>query len=198
MTSIQTLFTEDPDLYLDELCTWLAIQHDISISPPSLCRTLNATGLSRKVLQKIASERDEARRAEFQDYMHTNFIGDGSEFVVVDEMSKNERTFARHYGRAPCNYRAQLKDVFVRGDRYSLCAAMTVDGYIAAHVVEGSFHAEQFYSFIAEEVLPQMNAFPAERSVLVLDNCRIHHNDALVELMEGSVSPSVLTRPHAN
>ena len=31
-----------------------------------------------------------------------------------------------------------------------------------------------------------MNMFPAERSVLVLDNCRIHHNDALVELLEGS------------
>lgn len=63
---------------------------------------------------------------------------------------------------------------------------MTVDGYIGADVVEGSFHAEQFYRFIAEEVLPQMNAFPAERSVLVLDNCHIHHNDALVELLEGS------------
>ena len=33
------------------------------------------------------------------------------------------------------------------------------------------------------EKLPQMNPFPAERSVLVLDNCRIHHNEALVELV---------------
>ncbi|KIM59563.1 hypothetical protein SCLCIDRAFT_38445, partial [Scleroderma citrinum Foug A] len=134
----------------------------------------------------IASERDEARHAEFQEYLRNNFIGDGSEFVVVNETSKNERTFARHYGRAPHRQHAQLKDVFVQGDRYSLCAAMSTDGYIAAHVVEGSFNAEQFYQFIVEEVLPQMNMFPAERSVLVLDNCRIHHNDALVELLEGS------------
>ena len=34
--------------------------------------------------------------------------------------------------------------------------------------------------------LPNMNAFPDERSVLILDNCRIHHNDTLVELLEGS------------
>lgn len=56
LTSIETLFPKDPDLFLDELCTWLAVQHNISISPSSLCRTLNATGLSRKLLQKIACE----------------------------------------------------------------------------------------------------------------------------------------------
>ena len=153
LTSIETLFIDDSDLYLDEICTWLAVEHDITISLSALCRTLNDTGLSRKVLQKIASERDEVHRLEFQEYLCDTFIGDGSEFVVVDETSKNERTFARHYGRAPRGQRAQLKDVFVRGDRYSLCAAMTVDGYIAARVVEGSFDAEQFYNFIAEEVV---------------------------------------------
>ena len=31
-----------------------------------------------------------------------------------------------------------------------------------------------------------MNPFPAERSVLVLDNCRIHHNDAIVELVRSA------------
>ncbi|KAG2340026.1 hypothetical protein BDR05DRAFT_1002795 [Suillus weaverae] len=28
-----------------------------------------------------------------------------------------------------------------------------------------------------------MNPFPAERSVLVLDNCRIHHNEELYDLV---------------
>jgi hypothetical protein len=31
-----------------------------------------------------------------------------------------------------------------------------------------------------------MNPFPAERSVLVLDNCRIHHNDAIAELVQAA------------
>ena len=34
--------------------------------------------------------------------------------------------------------------------------------------------------------LPQMNPYPAERSVLVLDNCRIHHNNAIVELVHAA------------
>ena len=31
-----------------------------------------------------------------------------------------------------------------------------------------------------------MNPFPDERSVLVLDNCRIHHNEALSELVHAA------------
>ena len=33
------------------------------------------------------------------------------------------------------------------------------------------------------EKLLQMNPFPAEHLVLVLDNCQIHHNEALIELV---------------
>ena len=31
-----------------------------------------------------------------------------------------------------------------------------------------------------------MNPYPAERSVLILDNCHIHHNDALVDLVQSA------------
>ncbi|OAX36529.1 hypothetical protein K503DRAFT_674268, partial [Rhizopogon vinicolor AM-OR11-026] len=53
--------------------------------------------------------------------------------------SKNTCTYARHYGRAPNGQHARLTDVFVRGDRYSLCTAMRIDEYLAARVVEGLF-----------------------------------------------------------
>ncbi|KAG2053428.1 hypothetical protein BDR06DRAFT_867757, partial [Suillus hirtellus] len=67
--------------------------------------------------------------------------------------------------------------------RYSLVAAITTEGYIAAHAVEGSFDSQSFNEFIATKVLPYMNPFPAERSVLVLDNCHIHHNEELYDLV---------------
>ncbi|KAG1840396.1 hypothetical protein C8R48DRAFT_577254, partial [Suillus tomentosus] len=57
----------------------------------------------------------------------------------VDEVSKNEITWAHQYGRAMAGRRAALTDVFVHGDHYSLVAAITTEGYMAAHVVEGSF-----------------------------------------------------------
>lgn len=153
LTAIHTIYSEDSDLYLDELCTLLAIQHDIIVSKPTLCRNLTQAGLTRKVLRKLAIERDEILREEWRRSVREDFSGDGSEFVFVDESSKNDLTYARRYGRAMSGHPAILKDVFVRGDRYSLVAAITKSGYLAAHAVEGSFDSFEFYNFIAEEVV---------------------------------------------
>ncbi|KAG2337519.1 hypothetical protein BDR05DRAFT_831311, partial [Suillus weaverae] len=159
MTACEALFAEESDLYLNEVVAWLALTHNISISVSTLCRNLKEAGLTQKLLHKLAAERDEERWHEWKD--------------------KNEIMWARQYGRAMAGRRAALTDVFVRGYHYSLIAAITMEGYMAAHVVEGSFD----YEFIATKVLPYMNPFPTERSVLVLDNCRIHHNEELYDLV---------------
>ncbi|PBK60421.1 hypothetical protein ARMSODRAFT_842156, partial [Armillaria solidipes] len=48
----------------------------------------------------------------------------------VDESSKDKRTFGHHYGCSPIGQEADLGDVFVQGEQYSLIAAMSIDGYI--------------------------------------------------------------------
>ncbi|KAF8444483.1 hypothetical protein L210DRAFT_801869, partial [Boletus edulis BED1] len=121
-----------------------------------------------KVLQKIAPERDKAHCKGFKQMLRTHFTGNGSEFVVIDETSKNDHTYARCFSRAPQSQCAQIHDVFVRGTQYLLCMALTTDGYLAARVIEGSYDAEQFYNFIAEDVLSNMNPYLHECSVIVL------------------------------
>jgi len=101
----------------------------------------------------MALERDEALREDWRDGLRNDFFGDGSEFVCVDETSKNELTYGRRYGRSMSGEPANLTDVFARGDRYSLVAVITTKGYIAAHAVPGSFDAFEFYNFIAEQVV---------------------------------------------
>ena len=105
------------------------------------------------MLQKLAKEWDEALREDWKEGLHNNFVGDGSEFVFVDETSKNDLTYARRYGRSLSGEPATLTDVFVRGDWYSLAAAITKEGYIAACAVPGSFDTLEFYDFICEEVV---------------------------------------------
>ncbi|KAG2360630.1 hypothetical protein BDR07DRAFT_1486751 [Suillus spraguei] len=36
VTAVEDLFTEDSDLHLDEICTWLAVEHNITITTSSL------------------------------------------------------------------------------------------------------------------------------------------------------------------
>ena len=153
LTAVHQVYATNSDTYINELVWWLAIHHDIVISAMTLHRNLQEAGLTRKLLRKLALERDEALRLDWQEFVLEHGEGYGREFVVVDETSKNDHSTARHYGYALSGERAELVDVFVRGDRYSLVAAMTVSGYIAAHAVPGSFDAMSFYDFIAEEVV---------------------------------------------
>jgi hypothetical protein len=121
LTAVHTIYESDPDLYLDELVLWLALHHDIVISVSALQENLQKARLTRKLLHKIAVERDEELRQQWRNMIAgDDFLADGSQFICLDETSKNERTYARRYGRALSGERAELKDVFVRGDRYSL------------------------------------------------------------------------------
>lgn len=77
--------------------------------------------------------------------------------------------------------RAYAKVPFVRGLKYSMVAAMTTEGMMASRVIEGAFDFTQFWAYIFDDLIPTMNPFPGPRSVLVLDNARIHHNPAMAE-----------------
>ena len=94
LNEIGELYAQDPDLFLDEICTWLAVRHQIDISMSSLSQNLADARVTRKMLQKLAAEHNEVLREKFKQTLQNDFMGNGSEFVVVDETSKNDRTYA--------------------------------------------------------------------------------------------------------
>ena len=75
------------------------------------------------------------------------------QLVMVDETSKDDRTIYRHYGRAPAGHHATIHANFVRGDRYSMVAALSMDGYEALSVVPGSVDGEAFFDFIVNDLV---------------------------------------------
>src|SRR5579871_5611447 len=52
-----------------------------------------------------------------------------------------------------------------------------LDGYITYDLVHGSYNAELFNNFIQNQVLPLCNPYPGPRSILVMDNARIHKSE---------------------
>ncbi|EIM83683.1 uncharacterized protein STEHIDRAFT_62304 [Stereum hirsutum FP-91666 SS1] len=149
-----------PDIYLDKIQLFLALHHDICISPSAINDAILAARLTQKKLRKIAQERD-------------------AEACAI-------QTGQRMYGRALAGERAEIVEGFGRGQRFSLVAAMSLKGYIAARAAPGALDAAEFYDWVAEEVLPNMNEFPEPQSILVIDNCRIHHSQALEKLVMGA------------
>ena len=63
-------------------------------------------------------------------------------------------------------------------DSFSVLPALSLQGVLDVHVVQGAFDGEEFFSFI-EGLLDEMNPFPGPNSVLVLDNASIHKNQEL-------------------
>ncbi|KAJ7212602.1 hypothetical protein GGX14DRAFT_308547, partial [Mycena pura] len=57
---------------------------------------------------------------------------------------------------------------------YSILPALASDGIIYSHVKEGGYNGEEFCIWL-EGLMEHMQPYPAPRSVLVIDNCRIHH-----------------------
>ncbi|KAG2055021.1 hypothetical protein BDR06DRAFT_882811, partial [Suillus hirtellus] len=88
------------------------------------------------------------------------------------------------HGQAKKSRRASMRGVFVRGRRVTAVAALTVDGIIAGHIVEGSLRRKGYLNFLKHSVLPHCEAYPGKNSVLVMDNAQIHHGADVRELVE--------------
>ncbi|KAJ7210797.1 hypothetical protein GGX14DRAFT_334814, partial [Mycena pura] len=67
--------------------------------------------------------------------------------------------------------------------RYSMLPAITSEGIIYSHVKKGGYNGEEFCLFL-EGLMPHMQAYPAPRSILIIDNCRIHHVEEVDEICD--------------
>jgi len=54
---------------------------------------------------------------------------------------------------------------------------------LSVKIVKGSFNTGLFMEFI-EGLLDRMHPFPAKNSMIVMDNCHIHKNLAIIQMIE--------------
>ncbi|KIK86889.1 hypothetical protein PAXRUDRAFT_152521, partial [Paxillus rubicundulus Ve08.2h10] len=67
---------------------------------------------------------------------------------------------------------------------YSILPALTLDGIIAYNIIEGSITGECFVQFLKDHVMPFTTPYLGPQSVLVMDNCSIHHGEEVHQLVE--------------
>ncbi|EIW58335.1 uncharacterized protein TRAVEDRAFT_124639, partial [Trametes versicolor FP-101664 SS1] len=68
--------------------------------------------------------------------------------------------------------------------RFSLLPALSLDGIIALDIFEGSVNKERFIAFVHGELAPKLTPYPGPRSVVVMDNCAIHHDEEIRQIVE--------------
>lgn len=107
----------------------------------------------------------------------TEFTHD--QILFVDESAANERTMDRKYGWAPTGSPAQLVAPLKRSKKWSILPVYTSEGFIDYEIIHGSYNAVLFKNFLVERVFPNCTPFPGPRSVLIMDNARIHHDNEI-------------------
>ncbi|GES91797.1 homeodomain-like protein [Rhizophagus clarus] len=156
MKVIQEIIQEKPDSYLDELVKEIENRINKTISTSTLSRYLDHCGSQYRPDQ----------------------------LIFIDESSKDERTLNRSYGYSNRGCKLQHNVIFLRGKRYTILPALSLDGYIAVDIIEGSCNKERFKDFILSKVIPQMYPFPGPNSVLIMDNAKIHHNNDFINIVQ--------------
>lgn len=139
-------------MYLDEIQDWIALTMQTSISRSALTELIQDAGCLFKMLHKAASERDEEERAAFRDWAR-NFVTMDM-VITADESGRGNRTIFRRWGRSIKGTPAGVYTVFTRGERYSILAAISVDGYVATRIVIGSVDSHEFYSILSSVEYP--------------------------------------------
>jgi hypothetical protein len=96
----------------------------------------------------------------------------------VDESLKKRIDVMRYKGVAPKGQRPVAPTSgFLTGQRMSALVAVGYGGVVAVETIDTKEHSvtsDVFQAFLEASVSTQMQPFPSPRSVLILDNSRIH------------------------
>ena len=172
----------------NQLLEVLLLEVDIS----TICGFLHKSGFTRQKLCYVALQQD--------DYLRQKFICDTSIYdphmlIFLDETGADWRNLLRKYGYSIRGKPAQKHTLLVRGERVLGIAMISTSGQLDVSVVKGTVDGDKFY-FILKHLLPQLMPFNGinAHSVVVLDNCSIHHVEGITSMIE-QVGPLVHSLP---
>ncbi|GMF37678.1 unnamed protein product [Phytophthora fragariaefolia] len=178
----------------------------ISCSDSTICRALRFDlGLSRKVLTKRARESVPTERQEYVNrllpfnscpinwysLMKLPRMGGIFIFVLIDcGITSNvylvllfARSSLRKHAWSRRGTPAFVPIPFSRGKRVSVPAAFDVSGFFAWGTTEDTFSRLTFHETFKSNILPYLNPWPLPRSIVILDNTKIHMRQELKDLI---------------
>lgn len=150
--SLHEYLVENPCAYLDEMQDMLLRKFGTAPHISTLLTSLRELEYTNKCVTKEALERDDIRRSIFK-YRIGKIAPDPNMLVFLDEAAKNERTPGRTRGWTLKGTRLRQRQCFVRGHRYSILPAITLDGIVAREIIDGSVTSERFCKFLRTHVV---------------------------------------------
>lgn len=178
---IMSLLIDNPGLYLNEMCSKIKDATGVSVSGSTVCRVLRRNGFTRKKIRQIAKQRSVKLRGA---YMAEIIYYPGDFLVWLDETGSDKRDHIRKFGYQIRSLPPICHRFLARGTRVSAISAICSEGLLAHDILSGTTNGEKFCDFLRGCLIPCMQPFPAPRSILVMDNCSIHHVQPVKDLLQ--------------
>ena len=187
------LVCDKPSIYLREIQATLFETTGTLASASTLCRTMKRLGFTRKKLKFVALQRSDVLRAEYQAEVS---MYNSDMFLFVDETGCDRKNAARKFGYSLRGFPAKSFRFFSRGKRISTIGLMSTTTFLDCYTTEGTVDGDVFYRFVQSSLLPHLMPFNGTNpnSIVILDNCSIHHLDDVVDLIH-SVGAHVIFLP---
>ena len=185
---LRAYLKDRPWAYQDEMQLYLYDDWGIVVDQSTVSRVLKSMDISRKMLKRIAEERDQDCRNGYQ-FQIANYSADM--LVYVDELAANEHTKDRKYRWSAFDVTPHVVRPVKRSERWSILPAYTVDRILCHHIHQGAINGARYEWWLENEVFSRCSRFPGPRSVLIIDNASIYH--AEVSLYQYSVGYDVFT-----
>ena len=124
-------------------------------------------------------------------FLRQQFIAEATVYrpemlVFIDETGADNRNLERKYGYSMTGKPLKTHSFFVRGERVSAIACISMAGLLDVKTLKGTSDGDTFYSFVHTRLLPQLMPYNGTNphSVVIMDNCSIHHVPEVVKSIQ--------------
>lgn len=92
----------------------------------------------------------------------------------------------RKFGYSVRGMRAEVPHLLTRGECVTANAAIDCEARAEVDFITSTVNADTFFDFVRGSLLPSLQPFDGinRRSVVIMDNCTIHHADSTAGLFE--------------
>ena len=180
---ILNLVLSKPGILLKEIQCELLLQLMVEVEISTICRFLHSSGFSHQKLRQVAIQRDYYFR---QLYLTDISTYNPDMLIYLDETGADYRNAVRRYGYSLRGIPLEQESFLVRGERLSAIAFMSIRGIIDVFTTNGTTNGDIFYEFVLNYLIPHLQPFNGINpcSVVVMDNCVIHHVPRVMEVIE--------------
>ncbi|KAL0217205.1 hypothetical protein RCL1_007688 [Eukaryota sp. TZLM3-RCL] len=179
---------DNPLLFLREIKSLVRQRFYSNVSVSTVHRILSRNGYSRKRVSTVLHRAKVQLHINFQHKLATSIgVIFHQQLVFIDEVSFRPEHFQRLYGRSPLNSPVFSEASNANVSQISVVVAIDRNGYVAHHLQEGHFDRIGFLRFLKDCISRGLFCTSgASRSILVLDGCKIHISEDLIQCVRKS------------